>query len=362
MEKTINQLVSYIAPSAPATRRPADGTEPRVRPEIGFTPAWYRQHLDIDFGRRWHTDPRYRYDTVVAMRDELSRRFPNTSIGNTSRPIDILTGMYGASTIAGIYGVPIVYAQNNWPNCEHRYLSDEEVDALQPPDLANNAFFQELMSQLDWIAETHGRIEGYINWQGVLNNAQRLRGQQVFMDFYEQPDRARHLLDCVCTTMIDAAQRVHARQLASGVTVGFFTVSNCLVNMVSGQQYAEFFLPLDCRIAETFGWIGIHNCAWNADAYMDHYAQVPYLGYIDMGIDSDLRRAREMFPDCRRAIMYTPMDLANKSDEELRSDFRRIDDEYAPCDVVLADIEAGTPDERIWTVLEICEELNDDRE
>ncbi len=362
MEKTTKQLISYIAPAAPATRRPADGTESRVRPEIGFTPAWYRQHLDIDFGRPWHTDPAYRYETVVAMREELARRFPNTGIGGTGRPIDVLTGAYGACTIAGIYGIPLVYAEDNWPNCQHQFLSDEEVDALQAPDLGENPFFQELMSQLDWIADKEGRIEGYVNWQGVLNNAQRLRGQQVFMDFHEQPSRARHLLDCVCTTMIDAAQRVHARQLASGVTAGFFTVSNCLVNMISSQQYGEFLLPLDGRIAETFGRIGIHNCAWSADAYMDHYAEVPHLGYIDMGMDSDLRRARETFPDCRRALMYTPMDLANKSDEELRSDFRRIDNEYAPCDVVLADIEAGTPDERIWTVLGLCEELKDNHE
>ena len=53
----VPQLVSYIAPGAPATRRPAEGNEPFLRPEIGFTPAWYRQHLDIDFGERFHTRP-----------------------------------------------------------------------------------------------------------------------------------------------------------------------------------------------------------------------------------------------------------------------------------------------------------------
>ena len=60
------QLVSYIAPSAPATRRPATGNEPFIRPEIGFTPAWYRQHLEIDFGQRWHTDVYAPCDLVIA--------------------------------------------------------------------------------------------------------------------------------------------------------------------------------------------------------------------------------------------------------------------------------------------------------
>jgi hypothetical protein len=57
-------LVSYIAPGAPATRRPAMGDEPYLRLEIGFTPAWYRQHADIDFGARIHTDPAYRRESV----------------------------------------------------------------------------------------------------------------------------------------------------------------------------------------------------------------------------------------------------------------------------------------------------------
>jgi hypothetical protein len=68
------RLVSYIAPAAPATRRPARGDEPFLRPEVGFAPAWYRQALGIDFSRRWHTDPPHRRETVRAMRGEPRRR------------------------------------------------------------------------------------------------------------------------------------------------------------------------------------------------------------------------------------------------------------------------------------------------
>ena len=65
------QLVSYIAPAAPATRRPARGDEPWLRPEIGFTPAWYRENLAIDFGRPFHLNPAYRRESVAHMRAEL---------------------------------------------------------------------------------------------------------------------------------------------------------------------------------------------------------------------------------------------------------------------------------------------------
>ena len=111
------QLSSYIAPAAPATRRLSTGNEAFLRPEIGFTPNWYHLQLGIDFGKRWHTEPEYRRDTILVMKNELKRRFPESEIGElrqTDSALDILTGTFGACTIAGIYRMPILYAQDNW--------------------------------------------------------------------------------------------------------------------------------------------------------------------------------------------------------------------------------------------------------
>ncbi|HUT36392.1 MAG TPA: uroporphyrinogen decarboxylase family protein [Planctomycetota bacterium] len=356
-----DHLISYIAPGAPATRRPMDGDEPYLRPEVGFTPKWYHQALGIDFGERWHADSAYRRGTVVAMRAELHRRFPCTRIGRIDRPsepLDLLTGTFGACVVAGIYGVPLVFAPDGWPDSAHHYLDGDQADALTPPDLDANPFLRGLLDQVDQIAALEGRVEGYINWQGVLNNAHRLRGQALFMDIAMAPERARRLLDCVAATMTDATRRLYERQRATGVEVSHFTVSNCLVNMVSPEVYREFLLPHDVRFAEAFGLLGIHNCAWRADPYVPHYATVPNVGYIDMGLDSDLIAAREAFPNARRALMYTPMDLARRTVSQLRDDFERIARDFGPCDLVLADIEAGTPDERVRAAVNLCGEIS----
>lgn len=360
-DKKSRQLISYIALSAPATRRPADGDEPFLRPEIGFTPKWYHEALEIDFGERWHTDPVYRMDTIASMGRELRERFGTSKIGcmqNPDNPADLLTGTFGSCAVAAIYGIPIMYSADNWPNCAHEYLTADQADKLEPPDLDSNPFLNDLMEQVDWIARETGRLEGFINWQGVLNNAYRLRGAEIFMDMASEPERARHLFECVCITMVDASQRLYERQRQTGVDNRHFTISNCLVNMVSAEYYREFLLPFDRQIAETYELIGIHNCAWNADAYIRHYAAVPNVAYIDMGMESDLAAAKQAFPDARRAIMYTPMELKDKTIPEIRKNLKRIAREYGPCDLVFADIEWDTSDRRVIEVMELCHQVS----
>ena len=233
------------------------------------------------------------------------------------------------------------------------------MKTLMPPDMDSNPVFQNLMKQVDWIQKDQGKVIGFVNWQGVLNNAQRLRGEQLFIDMFTDPEAVLYLMDCVCTTMIDADKRLYKRQKISNVEYQFFTVSNCLVNMISPEQYRNFVMPFDLKISQAFGLLGIHNCAWNADPYIDeYYAKIPNLGYIDMGIKSDLAKSKSFFPDARRSIMYTPMDLNSKHFDEIKEDLDRIFHLYAPCDIVVADIKEDSPDGKIIQLLKIIDGIN----
>ena len=355
------QLISYIAPAAPATRRPATGREPYIRPEFGLTPNWYCRNLNISFGRNWHENVTYRYENMVRMARELKKRFDAIPIGHIKdpdNPTDLLTGIYGVCVIPAIYGIDVHYFDENWPSAAVTTLSDAQADELARVNLDRNNFFLGLIEQTNVIAELCGRIEGYLNWQGVLNNAYRLRGADIFTDMVADPHRAHHIFKCVTETMIAGITKMHQLQRRSGFNIEFCTVSNCCVNMIAPQQYEQFLLPCDRRLAEAFGSIGIHNCAWKADPYLNHYASMPNVSYIDMGIESDLPRAKQLFPQARRALMYTPTDLAQNSQSTLQKDLERIARQYGPCDVVIADIEADVPDEKVRAAWDICRQLS----
>ncbi|MBW7864397.1 MAG: hypothetical protein H3C30_08285 [Candidatus Hydrogenedentes bacterium] len=354
-----NGLRSYIAPGAPATRRPCDGTESPLRIEFGFTPRWYHDRLDVDFSERWHTDPLHRARCVEAMRSELRSRFPGLPIGGDFDilPPGNLDGVHGALIISRVFGVGAEYYADNWPAATHDYLTEPQIARLEPPALEDNPFFAGILEQMETIHREFGLVGGYLNWQGVLNNAHRLRGPELFMDLMVNPEMVRHLFAVVTETMIAGMRLVYGKQAATGFHAAHATVSNCLVNMVSPDCYREQILPHDRVLAAAFPSFGIHNCAWNVDPYIADYAGVQPLDYVDMGLESDLLRARELCPDSRRALMYTPMDLANKNLESLRADLLRVHNELGPCDIVMADIETDTPDQRVLDAARFAGEI-----
>lgn len=358
MAETTHHLRSYIAPGAPATRAPVDGSEPDLRIEFGFTPRWYRDRLGIDFSEKWHLDPLYRHQTAVAMRRELNRHFPTLRIGGDPDSARAnIDGVHGALVMAMVFGIPAEYYPDNWPAAKHAYMSENQIAALRVPSLPDTPVFAQLLEQMDVIEREFGIVGGYINWQGVLNTSYRLRGHEILADVLINPGLAHHLFDIVSQAMIDGMRLIYERQQQTGFVVRHATVSNCLVNMVSPEIYREHLLPYDKTIAAAFDKFGIHNCAWNVDPYIEDYATVEKLGYVDMGLASDLPKVRRLCPDTRRAVMYTPTDLQNKSLQAIRNDLARIRRELSPCDIVMADIDSETPDQRVLDFAKIANDL-----
>jgi hypothetical protein len=132
------QLRYYIPLAAPPTRIQADGTEPFLRPEVGFTPRWFREYCGLDFGEAWHRNPDLRMSGWEKMCAEIRRRFPGCNIGGcgAGSPPDLFTWTFGGNIVSSLYGQGIQFWPDNWPaSTAERQLRDAEADLLEPPDL-----------------------------------------------------------------------------------------------------------------------------------------------------------------------------------------------------------------------------------
>ena len=356
----ILKLRNYIPIAGAARREPADGTESPFRVSLGFEPAWYSERCAVSFTEKWHKDPVYRYGTLLAMKEELIRAFPSVPYWDSADSTDLATisGVYGAYPIAHAFGVPLTYSTDRWPSLDVHYrLSVSDVEALDPKKVLQSPVVEDLFRQMDVIERTWAKIHGHLNWQGVLNNAFNLRGEDVFLDMYDKPDLVRHFLGVITDVMIELAKRVQQRQRSSGFPADQLSVSNCVMNMISPNQYAEFVRPHDKRIAESFERFGVHTCNWDVTPYIDVLSELPKLGYLDMGMMSDMARVRRTFPDTYRAVLYSPVKLQEATLAEIRRDMEKIFTELGPCDLVMADIQASTSDDRVRSLLRMCDEI-----
>jgi hypothetical protein len=357
---SILKLRNYIPIAGPARREPADGSEPRFRVSLGFEPAWYGRRCDVKFNDQWHRDPEYRYKTLKEMKAELMRVFPQVPYWDPEDDRDLATisGVYGAYPIPHAFGIPLIYGEERWPALDPAHkLSLEAIEKLEADRVLRSPVVEDIFRQMDLIQQHWGLIHGYLNWQGVLNNAFNLRGQEIFLDLHDKPELVRRFFTVITEVMIGLAQRVQERQRSSGFAVDQFSVSNCVMNMISPESYAEFVRPFDTRIAESFERFGVHTCNWDVTPYIEVLAELPKLGYLDMGMMSGMRRVRETFPGTYRAVLYSPVKLQENSLEEIRADMEKIYNDLGPCDLVMADIQASTRDERVRALLDICRDV-----
>ena len=71
------------------------------------------------------------------------------------------------------------------------------------------------------------------------------------------------------------------------------------------MQYRRFVQPHDRRIAQSFARFMVHTCEWDVTPCLEVLAKLPKVGYLDMGIQSDLEMVRRAFPEARRALLYS---------------------------------------------------------
>lgn len=354
--------------SAPATRKPCGESEPGFRLSMGFVPQVYVERADVRFGREWHENCEFRYDMLMKMKKYLHSMFPKVpefmpAVNDKGYDEDCatLSGVYGSKVVAMTYGFDVQFPDNDWPgDVSNRPLAEETLRSLKPFDPDSNPFMEKLEKQMDDMVRCFGRIDGFLNYQGVLNTAQKIRGNDIFIDMLDDPEFASDLFNHIGDTLSKLAHRVQARQRESGVDIDLFSVSNCVVSMISPDMYEEFILPHDIALSKQFARFGVHTCNWNVTPYMDKLAGIEKMGYLDMSAGSDLEKARRLFPDARLAIFFTPGDIERQPLETLEAEFRRIACQAWPCDIVFADMTLKTDVNKLNALIDIAGRIEEE--
>ena len=361
------KLRGYIPLAAPLNWEPVTGEESSLRTLLSFTTNWFTRRIGIDFSKSYHTDPIYRFESILKMKNYIKETFPRIAYfrehdkDGYEQECATLSGVFGVCLVAMVYGLEVVYSKNDWPSINpNSHLSIEDIRKLKTFDLSNNPVVEQLFCQMDTINKKWGKIDGYLNYQGILNNAFKIRGTEILMDMIDDPEMCDHLFAHITDTMENLIHMVQSRQRESGFNIDSMCTSNCVVNMISPETYEKFILPCDIKLSKAFKNFGIHSCNWIIDPYTNLFNKIENLDYIDFGFSSDLIKTKKGFPNSTREVFYNPAYLVSKTEEQVRKDIEKIYSELAPCELCLPDIDDFVPDEKIIRFVEMAKEIAKD--
>jgi len=321
---------------------------------FNFMPSWWHHHFGFEYGEKIVFDPNYRIALHQAMRRAMAQRFKAARLGETDPKPLAMAPDWGNAVIGALCGCEVEYPADNYPLMRH--LPEDRVGSLAvPADLWETFPYSEILRQARAMsAKLDADIAPAIPTRGILNEAVLLRGDTLFTDMFVEPEKAARVLDFSYSLMKD---QIGANARFGGSPV---MLTNCTVPMVGPSTYEQRLLSYDAGIARVCEEQGvgffIHHCGV-FDPYARAYRTLsPRVGLLDIGHESDLRAALEMFPEADVSMIVSTHLLRTGAVADVEAKIDQILDaargNWHRLQLNLADIDVGTPDENILAVYE----------
>ncbi len=322
---------------------------------VGLYSDWWYLNYGIPTDKKYYFDPETRVEAQREMAKILHARFGDVGLGDPDpEPKPLIT--FGMVMLPGVFGCELVFEKDALPWANNLNLSEADIEKLEKPDILNSSPMNEMVKQMDYLEDKYGKIVGDINATGVLNLAMKIRGEALYIDFFENPQLCHKLMKLCAESMIELLQYVHKRTGTGAMDVTpmcdptFYAVPNCSVEQISGDTYKEFVLPYDKMIADACQPFGIHHCG-SINEVLDGYAQIKNMSFIEIGFGSDVRKAREVFgPNVAVNSRINPVLMKNGTVEEVVAEVKNLIDQGRPYHNFSIDtvgLTNGTPDENI---------------
>jgi len=324
---------------------------------VGFYPDWWHKHYGVSFDKKYYFDPETRIEARMAMDRALHERFGDVGLGDPNpKPKPLITA--GMVTLPAIFGCEVVFEDEALPWAMPMNLSEDKVMKLEVPDILNTWPMTEWLRQMDYLKSKYGKVTGDINTTGIQNLALKIRGDQLYIDYFENPDLCHHLLR-ICTECVKQLFQFNYKATGTGAMdvtpmadPNLAVIPNCTEEQISNNTYEAFLLQYDNEVADAVQshGFGIHHCG-SVDQVLEGYAKVRHLKFIEIGFGSDVKRCRQVLgPDVAVNARISPVLMKNGSAEEVAAEVRRLIEEGAPLENYSIDtvgITYGAPDENV---------------
>jgi uroporphyrinogen-III decarboxylase len=240
-----------------------------------------------------------------------------------------------------MYGCECGYAVDAEPWSRPRVLSRDEIEALPPWTAERFENSEPVKLVADQIGQLKKRYAVYRvpdrefnpHWRGmsaiqnlgsVINTAFSVQGEELFVQYAEQPEAVHKLYDHITQLMLLCLERFPAMD---GWPLKEVFVGDCTVAMISPQDYATLNYPQDHRLMELARSAGarftIHQDS-DANQQLENYAKFEYLHAFDLGQDTDFVRLASLAPNAEVNCILFPAWIESHGPEDIREELTRL--------------------------------------
>jgi hypothetical protein len=295
--------------------------------EVVFHPSWWHKHAGISFDEDFFYDPRRRVEDERKMEQALYERFGDLGLGE-DRDHDraIIGPIHNAAgyLLSEMIGCRVEHKEDGPPQVIPAGRQDLELDveavfAGQP--------FLRLRRLVEVLKQTHGPVAGDVNWGGILNLALDRRGQDIFLDMHDRLEDVRVFFSRIAEVIERFTSYIEGETGTTSISVNrtvrhirppVFLHSECALTMISTEHYQSFIMPFDGAWSERRRPFGIHYCGLDPHRFVEVFAGLPHLDFLDVGWGGDLAVLREKLPNTFLNIRLSPVEIVNQSVEKVR--------------------------------------------
>jgi uroporphyrinogen-III decarboxylase len=268
--------------------------------------------------------------------------------------------------ISEMLGCSVEYSENQAPAVLPAKLEALEIDDQSAFRSAAYKRFEVLEEKL---RTQYGYLLGDTNWGGILNVALDLRGQDIFLDFYDQPNEVVRFLSQIalviekfCQHMLreSGSTSISCNRTVRHIREPVMLHSQCSHTMISVSDYERFLMRYDADWSRKYRPYGIHYCGTDPHRYAQAFASLPHLDFLDVGWGADVSLIRRHLPNTFLNIRLSPVELLLMQEDHIRHTIvKLVHDSNNPwlTGVCCINLDSEITNEKVSTILETVKEL-----
>lgn len=294
--------------------------------EVVFHPSWWHKHEGIGFDRDFFFHPAKRVEEELHMEKALYERWGEYGLGawhDRPRPVIGPIHLAAGFLLSGMMGCGITFQPGGSP----LVTAVGEGHAAAGEDAAfSSKLFRDFRALTDSLKCRFGFLLGDVDWNGILNIALDLRGQEIFLEMADNPDGVKQLFRTIAAVQERFFRFVHSLTGSTSIAVNRSVMkfpdsillhSHCSHTMISEAHYREYLLPFDRRWAERYPPYGIHHCGPDAHRFLAAYREIPALAFLDVGWGGDISKIRAALPGTFLNIRLNPAEIVRQTPAEI---------------------------------------------